>query len=265
MSGPIHGSNVKTYKGYSYTAATQRIATCANSGLSPSTTAGAYDYVIRIVYKDSLVAGQTPGQFTQTYRVTSGSTLTNLQALYTAFRTLIAADTNARVSGGGTNTLTLTGLTNTSAALTDIDDYYFVDFDVAFYQVQLTGTGAGTYSAAGPDVTYNTAFQGMGTWQQVRDMEKKCKPNYGVANFTSFPVPSNVSDFFTVINKTYDLIVIEHNVPFVSSDMGYNKETMQTTVIAIPNNTYTSILTDVEAILNKWMASCPGAFSALNL
>ncbi len=265
-SSPIYGSQVKSYEGLSYVAATQRIATCASTGLTPSTTAGAYDYVIRIVYKDPFVKSQTPGQFIQEYRVTSGAALSSLQALYNAFRTAITADVaNARVSGGDTTALTLTGLTNTTAALTDIDGYFFVDFDVFFYQVQLTGTGAGTMSAAGPTVSYNTAVMGSGVWNQIRDMEKAAKAYTGITNFMDFPVPSNVSDFFTVTGKTYDQIVIESEVPYTSSDNQYIKTAGVSTVIALPNNIQTTMTIDVLNILNAWMASCPGAFNAISL
>ena len=258
LSGPIVAYGVKSYKKMSYTAPIQCTATAATTGLSPSTTAGAYDYVLRIIYKDNLVASQTPSQFIQEYRVTSDATLTSLQVLYDAFRTLIAADNNARVAGSGTTSLILTGLTNTDAAMNDIDGYMFVDFDVIFYKVQLTGVGAGTQSAAGPAVTYlATKTQGEGTWKQVRDLEKAAKAYTGIVNWIDFPVPSNTTDWYTVLGKTYNQIVIEHDVPFTSSDMNYTKTARQATILAFP--IAATQAADVISILNPWMASTPAA------
>ena len=265
-SAPIYGSGVKSYKGLSYVAATQRTATFT-TGLTPSTTNGAYDYVFRIVYKEDHVAGSTPGQYATEYRVTSDATNTaTLTALYAYIDTLVTADTTARVATtAATNSLIFTGVALTSDTLTSIDEFFSVDFEVFFYQVPLTGSGAGIAASTGVTPTYNTAVRGSGLWQEIRDMEKKAKLYGGPINIAHFPQESNLGTFFTVKNKTYDQIVIEHDNPFAPAGSTSIKTVPDTTVIALPNNTYTTVQADVLSILNPWIASCPAALPAVVL
>lgn len=267
-SDPIVGSLVRGFRAKPYAAAVQKIATCAS--VVPLTTAGVYDYVLRIVYTDNMVADQTPSQFVQEYRVTSNATdCANATALYDAFRAQIAFENakgfsgNApRVVASGTSTLILTGHVLDSDSLTAINDYFVTDFKVYLNQVTLSGTGAGTVVGAPSNtVTYtaNTGSRGNGTWQEMRDLEKKNKPYRGVMNMIDFPVPSNVTDFFTVKAKTYHQIVIDHDASYNAADNNYIKETKLTTHIAL--TPACTVLDDVLAILNPWIESLPGGFA----
>jgi hypothetical protein len=268
FSDPIEGAGVKSYSGKSYAARVQRTTTLGY--VSQTITAGD-EYVLRIVYKD---VKEHPGQKTQTYRhiaTTSGS-----DDLYTALAAKINRDDNSRITatvnsvGSNTDTLTLTAkaIPECTTGLTDIDEFRMVDFEVFFYWIDLT---ASTYHGLGPfqvvtlnggDITYTGVTYPKGSWEMVRDAEKHALgQQFGVTNRIWFPVKQPA--FRTDITKTYDEIVIEHDGAFLTPDNGYTKSARHETCIFLPVSCGQGA--DILGVLNPWMASTPGAFTAVSI
>jgi hypothetical protein len=156
----------------------------------------------------------------------------------------------------GTSYLTLTArampydITDTTTA---INEFYMVNFKVTLL--------SNNYTTA-TTVVYTTApFPGNGTWQRVRDAEKRAQSYKGIMNRTVFPVFTPAMR--VVKDETYDSIIIEHSKSYSSPD-SYNKTTRLTTELFIPNTTSSNQMDDVLAVLNPWMASCPGDFANIS-
>jgi hypothetical protein len=245
VSDPIEAKNVISYLGRSYSALVQQVVT-----ITPSLTpVVGTEYTLRVVYTDSY---ERPGQIAVTYRVTcTVATVANLITLFTA---KINTHTTRRIDAtDNTTTLILTGrampysITDTVNA---IDEFYMVNFKVTLL--------SNNYTVA-TTVVYTTApFPGNGTWQRVRDAEKKAQSYKGIMNRTVFPVYTPTMR--TVASTNYDAIIIEHNKSYYSPD-SYNKTTRLTTELYIVDGA--SQTADVLAVLNPWMASCPGNFNSI--
>ena len=250
LSDPIIGSEVKIYSGRAYTAAAAQVVT-----ITPSLTVVAgTEYVIRIVYTDTK---EHPGQVTATYRVIANTTAT-VAALIDQFVAKINADTHRRVTAAdGTTYMTLTGRTlpyDVTDSVNALDAYQQVNF-----KVFLTSNNFTTATT----VVYTTPpTPGNGTWQRVRDAEQAALAYRGVHNIMTFPYTAPTMR--VVKDETYDCVVIEHEVPYQSPDNQYVKRASVSTEIYIPNTATSNQMTDVLAVLNPWMASCPKAFGAVS-
>jgi hypothetical protein len=247
MSGPIVGSKVKTYEGRSFTNKAEQTASLTLTGMTPVVGT---EYLIRLVYKDMK---EHPGQFTQTYRYVSTT------AVLDTFGAAIVAKINnhagRRVNAtytSGTDVILLTSreIPESTSTVTDIDKFTMVEFDAFFNYVNSSGNWA-TWPTTSTTVTYSQANYGSGNWEQIRDLEKDVQPYRGITNVTHFPVIEPTKD--TVKEETYDMIVIEHDVPYQSPDNQYVKEAPQTTVLALPVAALQT--TAILAQLNPWMAS----------
>lgn len=251
MSDPIEGKLVKKYTGISYAAKSEQ----TDSWVLTGTPAAGTEYLVRIVYKDM---NEHPGQFTQTYRVISAdATLDNLGA---ALAAKVTAHSGARVTctyTAGTDTLLITGkpIPECTTGLTDLEEFRMVEFESFILYVDKDGY----WQEFGATLTRTAADFGSGTWELVRDMEKRALPYRGVTNFTAYPVIAPAMS--TTVSSTYDLIVIEHDKSYISPDNQYVKQAPLTTVIAFVVPTTGTQEADVLARLNPWMASCPGAFA----
>jgi hypothetical protein len=268
ISDPIDGAYVRSYSSRSYTARTQR--TCVTGYITQTIVVGD-EYYLRIVYKD---VKEHPGQKTKTYRVlATDATNDTMQA---AFAALITKDADARVTAVVTNSgsndyMTITGkaIPECTTALTDIDEFKMVDFEIFFYWIDQTSS---TYKGLGPfnkvtmsaAPTYTGPIYPKGSWEIVRDAEKSVLgQQMGVTNRIWFPVKQ--PSFRTVLNETYDSITIEHDARYKSPDTGYDKITRIETQLFIPNPTVSNQSDNVLAVLNPWMASVPGAFGAVSV
>lgn len=255
MYGPIVGAKVKSYKGEAHTVKAEKTATVDITGMTPVVGT---EYIVRIVYKD---INEHPGQFTQTYRYVS--TTATLDTFGAAIAAKINAHKGRRVDATyttGTDALLLTAreIPECCTALTDLDRFSMVDFDVYFVYVNSSGVWT-TWSSTSTTVTYTGPTKGSGNWEQIRDLENDALSYIGPSNQTKFPVIKPVHE--TVVDETYDMLVIEHDNPYQSPDNQYVKDAKQTTVIAIPNTASSNQMDSVLAQLNPWMASCPGAFA----
>jgi hypothetical protein len=232
FSDPIKGANVKTYNGMAHVVKAEGTATIDFTGLTPVIGT---EYIIRIIYKD---IKEHPGQFTQTYRYVS--TTATLSTWLTAVVAKINAHVGRRIQATeASNTdLILTGkeISDCSTALTDIDKFSMVDFVVTANYVSVTAGVTYGYQYVIPStsttVTYTVTTYGSGNWEQVRDLEKAAKAYLGNTNKTHFPVLEKV--FETVVDETYDILVIEHNNPYLApNNQGY-EVAQATTQIIVP-------------------------------
>lgn len=262
FSDPIEGAKVRSYVGRSYEAKAEQVTTFTiTSGTTPAIGT---QYVLRIVYKD---INEHPGQFTQTYRFIS--TDTDIDTVGAGLAAAVNGHSGARVVAvytAGADTLALTGkpIPERTSNLTDIDEFDMVRFDAVLNYVTSTNIWA---NWAGVTVATTEASRGVGNWEEVRDIEKFTTGYMGVTDRRSFPV--QVPDFSTVKSDYYDLIVIEHDKTYTSADNQYVKQAPLTTIIALETastgiNAYGQAA-NILARLNPWMASCPGAFSAISI
>ena len=245
FSDPIQASGIKSYTGRSYAAIAEQVLTLDFTGLVP--TLGR-EYIIRVVYKD---LAEHPGQFTQTFRQISSSIV--LATFITEFVATIKAFPGRRVfaADAGAVAITLTGLAipECNTSVNDIEEYRQVNFDAFVSYISATDT----HVAVTPlTKTYTTAASaGVGTWQQVRDLEKVAQGYKGITNKTHFPVIK--PDMQTSAAATYDLIVIEHDNSYLSSDNQYVKKTPITTILAAVVDS--AQMVPILAALNPWMES----------
>lgn len=253
FSDPIQASGIKSYVGRSYAAKAEQVITLDFTGLVP--TVGR-EYIIRIVYKD---LSEHPGQFVHDYRYISTTAV--LATWITAFVGVINAHAGRRViaADAGAVSITLTGLAipEGTTSVNDIDEFRQVNFDAFATYIDSDDL----HQAIAPlTKTYTTAAStGVGTWEQVRDMEKVARGYKGLTNKTHFPVIQ--PDFTTVKSTTYDLIVIEHDNSYKSADNQYVKRTPITTVIASVVDA--AQVANILAVLNPWMESA--GFAAITV
>ena len=259
MSGPIVGQTVKNFQGEAYSAKSEQTASVTLTGLTPVVGT---EYLVRLVYKD---VNEHPGQFTHTYRhVAASATLDTFGA---AFVAKINAHTGRRINAtytSGTDVILLTAreVPEGATALTDIDKFKMVEFDAFFNYVTSAGVWE-TIASTSTTITYVAASYGSGNWEQIRDLEKDVQANRGITNLIQHPVIEPTKD--TVIDATYNMIVIEHEVPYQSPDNAYVKNAAQSTALAFVVPSSGTQQTSVLAQLNPWMASCPKAFANISL
>jgi len=257
-SDPIKSGYVSKFLGRAHTVKAEQTASVDLTGMTPVVGT---EYLVRIIYKD---IKEHPGQFTHTYRYVS--TTATLDTFGAAVAAKINAHAGRRVSATyttGTDVLLLTALEipDCCTALTDIDEFSMVDFDVVFVYVASTGVWT-TWPSTVTTITYAGPTYGSGNWEQVRDKEKLAKAYLGNTNKTWFPIKEK--EFETVVDETYDCVIIEHSVPYrAPNNQGY-EVTPVTTEIYIPNTATANQMTDILGQLNPWMASTPGAFSAVS-
>lgn len=245
-SDPINATGVTSYNGRAYSAIQEQVVTIVGSTFAPVVGT---EYVLRVVYTDTY---ERPGQVTDSFRVVATST--SAATLWSAFVAQINKKTNRRVQATTpSSNLVLTGRAmpfDTTDTLTAIDEYYQVNFKAVLYS---NNFGDST-------VTYTTApFPGNGTWQRVRDAEKKALSYRGIMNRTVFPV--QMPDMRTVKSTNYNLVVVEHDGSYTDTDK-YNKVVKLTTSIALP--TTAGQTGDILSVLNPWMTSTGKAFDIVS-
>lgn len=253
FSDPIEAKFVRTYIGRAYEAKSEQTAVVDLTGMTPVVGT---EYIVRIVYKD---VKEHPGQFTQTYRYISTTAV--LATFIDNVAAVINAHSGRRVNATETaTTITLTGreITSGATAVTDIDEFSMTEFEVFFNYVNSSGNWV-VWPSTSTTVTYTGPTYGNGNWEQIRDIEKRCLGYRGITNRTHFPVLEPTMR--TVVDATYNQIIIEHEVGYrAPNNQGY-ETTPIVTVIAIPVESAGTQLTSVLGQLNPWMASTPGAFA----
>jgi len=266
ISDPIKGSNVKTYVGTGYSAKAEKEVTIDFGSV---TVAADTEYVVRFVYKD---VTEHPGQFTSTYRVTATSGMTGSE-LSDAFAAAITKHKEARVtasSAAGVLTVTAKPIPDCTTSVEDIDRFSMVDFDVFVTYVDSDGNHRELSDATVSVV--QEVDHGNGTWEQVRDLERSYLHLLGVRDVLSFP--ARFGDPQVVKGAGYDLIMIEHDAPYVAPNNQGAEVTPIATIIAIEIDTATGAPdaglsspqeTDLLTVLNSWMASTPKAFASISL
>jgi len=257
FSDPIQGQHVRTYSAVPYTVKAEETATIDITGMVPVVGT---EYIVRIIYKD---IKEHPGQFTQTYRYIS--TTATLDTFGAAIAAKINAHSGRRVNAtytSGTDALLLTAreISECCTALTDIDEFSMVEFEVFFNYADANGNWQ-SWVMTDDTITYTGPTYGNGNWEQIRDMEKRMLGYVGPLNRTHFPVLEPTMR--TVVDSTYHQIIIEHDVEYrAPNNQGYEL-TPVTTVIACVVPSSGTQLASLLMQLNTWMNSTPKAFESL--
>ena len=254
LSDPIEGAKVRKYLGEAYSAKSEQIDSWALAAVTPVVGT---EYFVRIVYKDM---NEHPGQFTQTYRIIADGTDADAN-LVDLLQAKINAHSGRRVNAtSSTTTLILTGreISSCCTGLNDLEEFRMVEFESFINYIDSDGNWAN----AGGTLTRTAASYGSGNWEQIRDYENRALPYRGITNFTQYPVIK--PDNFTVVDSTYNLVVIEHDRSYLSPDNQYVKQAPLTTVLAFTVPSSGNQQDAVLAQLNTWMASCPGSFAGVS-
>lgn len=247
-SPAINGKRIKSYVGVPYTARVQQSISFVNTGLAP--TAGT-EYIVRVIYKDMV---EHPGQFTHTYRyIATSSDASSVDVFFANLAAKINAHKGRRVEASvnaTTDTLTLTAkaIPESTTSLNNIDEDRPVLFDAFIDYVSSTGR----WVSYGATKTVTPMTYGSGNWYQVRDREKNALGYLGVLNRTKFPVKK--PDFSTVVDETYNTIIIEFDSDIKAANDRYTTAS-QTVEIFIPDNASGNQMSDILAVLNPWMES----------
>jgi hypothetical protein len=251
LSDAIDGALVKTYAAKPYVGTSQKVVTLDVT--AAATFAVGTEYIVRIVYKD---IKEHPAQFTHTYRVIG---IADLDTTWTAMASAINADSKTRVTASyaaGTDVLTLTGkaIATSTTSLTDIDEFSMVDFEVFCYYVSVATGTKGQHIALEETQVVTLGNAGTGNWYQVRDAEKSAwGQQFGVFNRIYFPVKTPAVR--TVLDETYNVLVIESDKSYLSPDNGYVKTSPVATIAYLA--TGAAQTAKILAVLNPWMASIP--------
>jgi len=260
ISDPIKGANVKSYIGDNYAAKAEKQVTVDFTTFTPDPGT---EYVVRLVYKDMV---EYPGQFTASYRAVAQ---TNSAAdLADAIADRVTRHKGARVvatAAAGVLTLTAKPIPECTTSVEDVDKFTMVDFDTFVHYVDSDGNWkeSGAVVTVTQEVTY-----GIGTWEAIRDQERSYLHGIGARNIMSYPY--RYGDPQVVKDAAYDVIVIEHDAPYVAPNNQGAEVMPIVTVIAFQVDPATGAPTlgqeaDVLGVLNSWMASTPKAFPAVTL
>jgi hypothetical protein len=264
FSAKIQGANVKRWMGQSCTAAAQQSDTFAlvAQGTGGNATADTYFSLSVVIKNDKVSFSERQLRKVFSTVVLEGAGITSAAVATAIYNQIIADDyfqANGTVKSGayinvadaGNGTLTFTGIAQTYKA---IDGYEQVSYELA---VGDRTTGSTITSVAKPT-------PGVGTVAKVKDLERFAKANEGITNYTKFPTPEGL-ELETLSTELYDIYVIEHDDVHPSADLNGQIASPQKTIIAIPYDATGANGAALEAILNPYFASCPGAFASVNL
>lgn len=132
-------------------------------------------------------------------------------------------------------------------------DHGVDEFGYIYYNGTKTATGTNS----------NVATKGIGTYDLVLDLERFAAGYNGQTNRTLFPIDPFTA--YALSTEAYDMYVIE--VANVSESVSGDTLVLkpQNIFIAVPYDAAANNGAALEAILNPYMASCPGAFANVNL
>jgi hypothetical protein len=256
LSDPIKAGHVKVYSGKATAAKAEQVWSTDLTGVTPTL---AREYVLHIVYKDLY---EHPGLFRQTFRHTAvaADVVVDCHVFGAAFAALVNADPNSRVTAtwtDATDILALTGkpIVGCTTGLNDIDEFDMVRFECFFNYIDANGREQEFNDFT---LTTNCSF-GTGTWELMRDLEKEAWGNDGVSNRIQFPII--LPEFRTVKSAGYNIVTIEHDVPYKTPNNLYSETTQVKTIIAFHNGANGDAQQAfVLSQLNPWMASDAMAF-----
>jgi hypothetical protein len=274
----IQGKNIKKFEGHTYAAAAQQVSYIGSNGtagsISPllagtSTAPVTYSLHIDFLHDKELYSErQHRRSYSKAYTTTPTQDqiavdfVAMINADVEAAKYVVAAKTTENANRG----ISLTGVAQTYNVL---NGYELVSFKV-FADLGFTSAtrvdelgyvyvdgAAGTTSGA----TSVTPKPGSGTYALVADLEEYSIGYDGALNRTKFPIPA--AEKFAVVGTNYDVYAIEFEDVHSSSSLNRTLASPETLILAVYTNSANQ--TALEAILNPYLASCPGNFAALNL
>lgn len=255
FSQKIIGKNVVGYTGQSYTPAVPQVVTIADGTASVTTASASEDteYTIYLVFKqDKVVGSKQQLRRSISYLAPAGTTIANvLVGLAAAINadSVCASYVTADINAGD---LRITGKAQTYSSIDGLEQ---VNFEVSEID--------GTLTCA---VVYTTpATPGVGTYAKVAQLENFALGNNGITNRTKFPVQTGAGEIFALTTENYDMYVIDHFDKYISGSNNGEVESPLQTIIAVPYDAAAANGVALEALLNPYFASCPGAFASVVL
>ncbi len=252
ISLPIHGLEVANYSGRSAAAAVLQVTTVGTANVISGQEYGLY---ITLTSDKELSQGNRRYYF----QYVADSSATALE-----IATGMAASINSTLVLGHKVLPVTAAVVGTTMTITaDNPTVYFTVGKAMGYDSSVTVT-----LTAAPD-------PGQGTYDQIFALEDIAKGYKGYLGerrtFVGDPTMGySRPTYFTTgvplaITGVYDQYVIDHNQPIQLQGINSAHANPTCTVIAVVAGSSTFGQANFEAILNPWMASCPGAFDAVNL
>jgi len=299
LSNRIKGTGVTKWLGKSYVAKAEQTSYIGYNGTTTSyavTVAGidtgeVLKLAINFPFDKSLRSLRTWNrsfQYTATADNTGDVAVKNLVAQITkdqVCKDFITAYAIGDGSGGATtivvngvtiNIVNMTSPTNVGIKLVGkaLDHSAYDNHDQVTFECFLDGDWEtatavdqfGFIEAAAGKTTTNKASvspsKGIGTYDLVLDMERFALGFWGHSNRTLFPVIT--PDTYALSTEAYDIYCIEWTDSVQANDLTWNQN-MNQVIIAIPYDAAAVNGTAFEAVMNPYMASCPGAFDNVTL
>ena len=276
LSPRIKGAGVTKWVGNNYAAAAQQVSYVGYNGTTGAVTTTAIDtgdvLKLRINFPfdkefRSLRTWSRYFEYTAIADDSGAAAVTDLVAQINADSVCSQYLTAAVTTDGATaRGISLTAIAQTHSAYDNLEQVYFEVFLDGDDWESTTYVDQFGYIEAATRTTTNSASinvtKGVGTYDQVLDMERFAVGFWGQTNRTKFPV-INI-DTYALSTEGYDLYMIEWTDDVQANDLSWNRHLNQI-VVAIPYDAAAGNGAAFEALMNPWMASCPGAFSALAL
>lgn len=254
FSNKINGKDVIRATAASYAAPANQVSYVGYNTSSGSIDVQPYtDYKLTILFThdtDMYAEQHVP----RTYYYTTGASDTQA-TVAAAFVTMINADEFYGVVAASVNSGANYGIRLTGQNLDFIVGQY--KYNKMRFEVLLSGFGTTA-------VTLNTAASlGVGTYEQIAELEWFVNGFDGVINRVHFPAPTGTTD--AVSGETYDVIAIEHYLSDENYAISGTKPARALTMIAVPDtagqgDTGTE---SIIPILNEWLASAMLPFAGL--
>lgn len=262
FSDPVQGRRVISWQGEAYRAAAEHAVVVGydDGAISGNAAGGSIvtvtddtEYQLIIVFHNDKGLWSQQQQ-RRVYHFTTGTGATE-DDISSSFVTQINADTY--VAGLLTATELTSGTNRGIQLVADAQTYTDLDgYDKVYFTVFISPEWGATQIVAARNVDL-----GVGTYEQVRDLELFQRGYRGALNQRKFPIPTGTS--YATSGTTYDMYVIEHDDRHSTGDMERTIDSPLVTVVAIPAGTANGL--NFEARMNPWMASTPGAFQAVVL
>jgi len=277
FSQKITGKQVVNYSGSERAAAAEQVTYIGDNGTTGAIlpVSNSTEYSLHIVFKEDKVAF-SERQLRRSFHYTTDATATAAEIM-NAFVALINADsicktrvTAATSTGGGNQGIKLTGKAQTYKKIDGYEQVYFeVSLDLGFTRATPVDELGYIYvNGADPTSTNSNSVspsRGVGTYALVTDLEVFALGHNGITNRTKFPIPDGASNTYAVSTESYDMYVIDHNDKHASADANGHISSPLQTIIAVPYDAAAGNGGALEALLNPWMASCPGNFAPVTL
>jgi len=285
FSAKIKGASVKKYTGSAAATAVEQISFIGSNGtvggMEGGTPLDNQEYSLHLVIKGLDKDLYSKRQLRKSFHYTTDGGATE-EELVDGLLASLAADSMIQLAGStktgavievskvGTAGIKLEGLAVAKGAYDEEEQVIFeIALDKGFtIATQVDELGYIYVDGAAPtttDAASSAPTRGNGTYNHVSDLEEFAQGFNGITNKTGFPIPAYPK--YAVAGTEYDLFVIEHDSVHASGNLEQAVAAPLMTIVACIKRGDDSATAKggvvLEAALNPYMASTPGAFASV--